>query len=420
MFALVDVNSFYASCEKVFRPDLAGKPVIVLSNNDGCVIARSSEAKKLGVKMGELYYERHSFYRQNNINIFSSNYVLYADMSNRVMSLLSTFAPRLEIYSIDEAFLDFAGMNNTFNLEEYGSKIQSTILQNTHLPVGIGIAPTKTLAKLANHAAKTWKKTGGVVELSSEQRQRKLLSLIPIEEVWGIGRRISAKLRIMDVNTALDLANASVATIRKTFGVTLERTLRELNGEPCIELEDVRKIKQQILCSRSFGQKVLDIETMRKAVCDYAERAAEKLREEKQRCKIIGLFIQTSRHASGEDYANSINIKLEYPSSDTRDIINAAMRGLNIIWCDGYRYYKAGIMLSDFTDSDVTQFDMFSTQKPFRNSDELMKTLDAINKSGQGKVWFASKGGDSGYKMKREMLSPAYTTNFDELPVVKS
>lgn len=419
MFALVDVNSFYASCEKVFRPDLAGKPVIVLSNNDGCVIARSSEAKKLGVKMGELYYERHSFYRQNNINIFSSNYVLYADMSNRVMSLLSTFAPRLEIYSIDEAFLDFAGMNNTFNLEEYGREIQSTILQNTHLPVGIGIGPTKTLAKLANHAAKTWKKTGGVVELSSEQRQRKLLSLIPIEEVWGIGRRISAKLRIMDVNTALDLANASVATIRKTFGITLERTLRELNGEPCIELEEVRKIKQQILCSRSFGQKVLDIETMRKAVCDYAERAAEKLREEKQRCKIIGLFIQTSRHASGEDYANSINIKLEYPSSDTRDIINAAMRGLNTIWRDGYRYYKAGIMLSDFTDSDVTQFDMFSTQKPFRNSDELMKTLDAINKSGQGKVWFASKGGDSGYKMKREMLSPAYTTNFDELPVVK-
>ncbi|MCG5292280.1 MULTISPECIES: translesion error-prone DNA polymerase V subunit UmuC [Providencia] len=420
MFALVDVNSFYASCEKVFRPDLAGKPVIVLSNNDGCVIARSSEAKKLGVKMGELYYERHSFYRQNNINIFSSNYVLYADMSNRVMSLLSTFAPSLEIYSIDEAFLDFAGMNNTFNLEEYGREIQSTILQNTHLPVGIGIAPTKTLAKLANHAAKTWKKTGGVVELSSEQRQRKLLSLIPIEEVWGIGRRISAKLRVMDVNTALDLANASVATIRKTFGVTLERTLRELNGEPCIELEEVRKIKQQILCSRSFGQKVLDIETMRKAVCDYAERAAEKLREEKQRCKIIGLFIQTSRHASGEDYANSINIKLEYPSSDTRDIINAAMRGLNTIWRDGYRYYKAGIMLSDFTDSDVTQFDMFSTQKPFRNSDELMKTLDAINKSGQGKVWFASKGSDSGYKMKREMLSPAYTTNFDKLPVVKS
>ncbi|MEY0331898.1 translesion error-prone DNA polymerase V subunit UmuC [Providencia rettgeri] len=420
MFALVDVNSFYASCEKVFRPDLAGKPVIVLSNNDGCVIARSSEAKKLGVKMGELYYERHSFYRQNNINIFSSNYVLYADMSNRVMSLLSTFAPRLEIYSIDEAFLDFAGMNNTFNLEEYGRKIQSTILQNTHLPVGIGIGPTKTLAKLANHAAKTWKKTGGVVELSCKQRQRKLLSLIPIEEVWGIGRRISAKLRIMGVNTALDLVNAPVATIRKTFGVILERTLRELNGEPCIELEEVRKIKQQILCSRSFGQKVLDIETMRKAVCDYAERAAEKLREEKQRCKIIGLFIQTSRHASGEDYANSINIKLEYPSSDTRDIINVAMRGLNTIWRDGYRYYKAGIILSDFTDSDVTQFDMFSTQKPFRNSDELMKTLDAINKSGQGKVWFASKGGDSGYKMKREMLSPAYTTNFDELRVVKS
>ncbi|KPD01944.1 translesion error-prone DNA polymerase V subunit UmuC [Moellerella wisconsensis] len=419
MFALIDVNSFYASCEKVFRPDLAGKPVIVLSNNDGCVIARSAEAKKLGVKMGELYYERRNYYRQNNINIFSSNYALYADMSNRVMSLLSMYAPRLEIYSIDEAFLDFTGLAYTFNLEDYGREIQSTILQRTHLPVGVGIGPTKTLAKIANHAAKTWRKTGGVVELSDKSRQRKLLSLIPIEEVWGIGRRISAKLRVMGIYTALDLANTSAATIRKTFGVTLERTLRELNGEPCIELEEVRKVKQQILCSRSFGKKVLEIETMRKAVCDYAERAAEKLREEKQRCRIIGLFIQTSRHASGEDYTNSVSIKLEYPSSDTRDIINAAMRGLDTIWRDGYRYYKAGIILSDFTDSDITQFDMFSTRKPFKNSDKLMKTIDTINNSSLGKVWFAAKGGDSGYQMKREMLSPAYTTNFDELPVVK-
>lgn len=241
MFALIDVNSFYASCEKVFRPDLAGKPVIVLSNNDGCVIARSAEAKKLGVKMGELYYERRNYYRQNNINIFSSNYALYADMSNRVMSLLSMYAPRLEIYSIDEAFLDFTGLAYTFNLEDYGREIQSTILQRTHLPVGVGIGPTKTLAKIANHAAKTWRKTGGVVELSDKSRQRKLLSLIPIEEVWGIGRRISAKLRVMGIYTALDLANTSAATIRKTFGVTLERTLRELNGEPCIELEEVRK-----------------------------------------------------------------------------------------------------------------------------------------------------------------------------------
>lgn len=340
-------------------------------------------------------------------------------MSNRVMSLLSMYAPRLEVYSIDEAFLDFTGLVHTFNLEDYGREIQSTILQRTHLPVSVGIGPTKTLAKIANHAAKTWKKTGGVVELSDRSRQRKLLSFIPIEDVWGIGRRISAKLRIMGIYTALDLANASVTTIRKVFGVTLERTLRELNGESCIELEEVRKVKQQILCSRSFGKKVLDIDIMRKAICDYAERAAEKLREEKQRCRVIGLFIQTSRHAFGEDYANSISIKLEYPSSDTRDIINAVMRGLDSIWRDGYRYYKAGIMLSDFTDSDVTQFDMFSTQKPFKNGDELMKTLDTINNSGLGKVWFAAKGSDSGYQMKREMLSPAYTTNFNELPVAK-
>lgn len=419
MFALVDVNSFYASCEKVFRPDLAEKPVIVLSNNDGCVIARSREAKILGIKMGELYHERRNFYRSHNVNVFSSNYALYGDMSSRVMKLLSKFAPRLEVYSIDEAFLDFSGMENTFNLDEYSREIQSTLLKNTHLPVGIGIGPTKTLAKIANHAAKTWKKTGGVVDLSDRQRQRKLLALIPIEDVWGIGRRISRKLRMMRIDTALDLANASTVTIRKIFGVFIERTLRELNGESCIELEEVRKIKQQILCSRSFGTKVLDIQIMRKAICDYAERAAEKLREEKQRCKIIGLFIQTSRHASDDNYANSINITLEYPSSDTRDIIHATMRGLDIIWQDGYRYYKAGVMLSDFTDSDITQFDMFSTQKAFKNSNELMRTLDIINNSGIGKVWFAGKGGEYGYKMKRNMLSPAYTTNYDELPIVK-
>lgn len=248
MFALVDVNSFYTSCERVFRPDLTGKPVIVLSNNDGCVIARSAEAKALGIKMGALYYECRDFCYKNNVTVFSSNYALYGDMSSRVMTLLSSFAPATEIYSIDEAFLDFTGMTRIFSPEDYGCEIQAAILQKTHLPVGVGIAPTKTLAKLANHAAKTWKKTGGVVDLSDRLRQRKLLALIPVSEVWGIGRRISARLNTMGIRTALDLVNAAPATIRKTFGVITERTLRELNGEPCIKLEEVRKVKQQILC----------------------------------------------------------------------------------------------------------------------------------------------------------------------------
>ncbi|KNZ82444.1 Y-family DNA polymerase, partial [Morganella morganii] len=234
MFALVDVNSFYASCERVFRPDLTGKPVIVLSNNDGCVIARSAEAKALGIKMGALYYECRAFCNKNNVTVFSSNYALYGDMSSRVMTLLSSFAPATEIYSIDEAFLDLTGMTRTFSLEDYGREIQAAILQKTHLPVGVGIAPTKTLAKIANHAAKTWKKTGGVVDISDPLRQRKLLALMPVSEVWGIGRRISARLNTMGIRTALDLANAAPATIRKTFGVVTERTLRELNGEPCI------------------------------------------------------------------------------------------------------------------------------------------------------------------------------------------
>ena len=209
MFALVDVNSFYTSCERVFRPDLTGKPVIVLSNNDGCVIARSAEAKALGIKMGALYYECRDFCYKNNVTVFSSNYALYGDMSSRVMTLLSSFAPATEIYSIDEAFLDFTGMTRIFSPEDYGCEIQAAILQKTHLPVGVGIAPTKTLAKLANHAAKTWKKTGGVVDLSDRLRQRKLLALIPVSEVWGIGRRISARLNTCLLYTS-DAADDSV------------------------------------------------------------------------------------------------------------------------------------------------------------------------------------------------------------------
>lgn len=420
MYALVDVNSFYASCEKVFRPDLTHKPVIVLSNNDGCVIARSSEAEALGVKMGELYYERQQFYQRNHIHVFSSNYALYGDMSQRVMALLSSYSPHTEIYSIDEAFLDLTGMENLFKLEEYGRNIQATILKCTHLPVSVGIAPTKTLAKMANLAAKRWKKTGGVVDLSVRERQRKLMALISIEDTWGIGRKISAQLRGMGIYTTLDLANTSPTMMRKSFSVVVERTVRELNGEACIAIEEESKVKQQILFSRSFGVKVFDFETMRRAVCDHAERATEKLRKEKQRCKCISLFIQTNQRAIGLNYSNKISVPLEYPSNDTRDIIQALMKGLSLIWRDGYRYYKAGIILSDFTDNDITQFDMFSTQKMFKNSDKLMQTLDMINRSGLGTIGFAGKGGAYGYKMKRELLSPAYTTNLAEIPIVKS
>lgn len=311
------------------------------------------------------------------------------------------------------------GMDRNFHLEDYGRLIQKRVLQIAHVPVGVGFAQTKTLAKLANHAAKTWSKTGGVVDLSCISRQRKLMSLLAVNEVWGIGRKISKRLNSMGIITALDLANAETTMIRKTFGVVIERTVRELNGEPCIELEEIQKTKQQIICSRSFGKKIETYDDMHQAVCDYAERAAEKLRQEKQLCSIVSTFIQTSYYAQGEQYHNHHSERLEYPSADTRDIINAAVHALRKIWKSGIRYHKAGIMLADFTDSTITQLNLFSEKQPFKASDKLMKTLDQLNNSGIGKVWFAGKGVDTGWRMKREMLSPAYTTNIKELPIVR-
>ncbi|WP_312664655.1 translesion error-prone DNA polymerase V subunit UmuC, partial [Pantoea sp. CTOTU49201] len=294
MFALVDVNSFYASCETVFRPDLRGKPVLVLSNNDGCVIARSAEVKELKIPMGAPYFKLKDEIRRHKIHVFSSNYALYADMSNRVMTTLEQMAPSVEVYSIDEAFLDLTGVRNCRVLEDFGREVRERIKRDTHLTVGVGIAQTKTLAKLANHAAKKWKQTGGVVDLSNVDRQKKLMALVPVEDVWGVGRRISKKLNAMGIITAKDLSEQSTYIIRKHFNVVLERTVRELRGEPCLELEEFAPTKQQIVCSRSFGSRITEYMDMRQAVCSYAERAAEKLRRERQYCRQIAVFVRTS------------------------------------------------------------------------------------------------------------------------------
>ena len=256
MFALVDVNSFYTSCETAFRPDLKGKPVVVVSNNDGCIISRSAEAKALGIGMAGPYFKLKDELRRQKVHVFSSNYALYADMSRRVMTILEEMAPRVEIYSIDEAFLDLTGVSQCMSLEAFGQAIRQRLYKETGLLVGVGIAPTKTLAKLANHAAKTWKKTNGVVDLSNIDRQRKLLSLVPVSEVWGVGRRISKKLNLMGIESALHLAECSSWVIRKHFNVVLERTARELRGEPCLALEEFSPTKQQIICSRSFGSRI--------------------------------------------------------------------------------------------------------------------------------------------------------------------
>lgn len=422
MFALVDVNSFYASCETAFRPDLKGRPVVVLSNNDGCVIARNAEAKRAGVKMGDPYFKQKDLFRRYGVVCFSSNYELYADMSSRVMSTLEAMSPRCEIYSIDEAFCDLTGVRNCRVLQEFGQELKDAVYQNTGLAVGVGIAQTKTLAKLANHAAKKWQRqTGGVVDLSNQDRQRKLMAVLPVDEVWGVGRRISKKLEAMGIKTVLDLADTDIRFIRKHFNVVLERTVRELRGEPCLELEEYAPVKQEIVCSRSFGERITDYDAMRQAICSYASRAAEKLRGEHQYCRFISTFVKTSPFALNEPYyGNSASMKLLTPTQDSRDIIAAATRSLDAIWKDGHRYQKAGVMLGDFFSQGIAQLNLFDDNAPRRGSEKLMEVLDHLNaKEGRGALYFAGQGIQQQWAMKREMLSPRYTTRYEDLLQVK-
>ncbi|HCB0454102.1 Y-family DNA polymerase [Klebsiella quasipneumoniae] len=417
MFALCDVNSFYASCETVFRPDLKGRPVVVLSNNDGCVIARSPEAKPF-VKMGEPYFKQKDMFRRHGIIAFSSNYELYADMSNRVMTTLEELSPRCEIYSIDEAFCDLTGVRNCRDLTDFGREIRETVLRRTHLTVGVGIAQTKTLAKLANHAAKQWhRQTGGVVDLSNLERQRKLMALLPVDEVWGVGRRISKKLEAMGIKTVLQLADTDIRFIRKHFNVVLERTVRELRGEPCLGLEEFAPVKQEIVCSRSFGGRITEYHDMRQGICSYASRAAEKLRGEHQYCRFISAFVKTSPFALNEPYyGNNASVKLLTPTQDSRDIITAATKCLDAIWRDGHRYQKAGVMLGDFYSQGVAQLNLFDDNAPRQNSAKLMEVLDHLNaKDGRGTLYFAGQGIQTAWQMKREMLSPRYTTRYSDL-----
>ncbi|WP_010323161.1 translesion error-prone DNA polymerase V subunit UmuC [Marinobacterium stanieri] len=420
VFALVDCNNFYTSCERRFRPDLAGVPIVVLSNNDGCIISRSAEAKAMGIKMGVPFYQIEPYLTQQGVAVFSSNYALYADMSARVMSILEQESPRVEIYSIDEAFLDLSGIESVATLADFGRQIRTTVQQWTGITVCVGIAPSKTLSKLANHAAKRYPATGGVVDLTSPERQRRLLQLVPVDEVWGVGRRLSKRLHKDGIKTALDLACCHPKTIRQQYSVVLERTVRELNGESCLSLEDVTPTKQQIICSRSFGERITSFQSMREAVCEYTVRAAEKLREEGQTAKRINLFMRTNRHNPAEpQYMPSLGAELPLPTDDTRDLVAAAIRLLRSSWKDGYRYMKAGIMLTDFYEPGVYQPGLFDDAHTRPNAKALMSVLDKINHSGKGQVFLAGQGVQKEWRMKRLHVSPAYTTNWRSLPVVR-
>jgi len=420
MFALVDVNSFYASCEKVFRPDLKNQPVIVLSNNDGCVIARSAESKSLGIKMGQPWFQIKSQQFPVRLNVFSSNYSLYHDMSVRVSTVLEEMAPATEIYSIDESFLDITGIDHCESYEDYGRRVRERVRTVTGLTVGVGMGPTKTLAKSAQWASKEWPQFGGVLALTSGNpvRTEKLLARQPVEEVWGVGRRISKKLNAVGIITALDLARSNPAFIRKNFSVVLERTVRELAGESCIALEEAPPAKQQIVCSRSFGERVTTLQGLRQAICKHAERAAEKLRQEGQYCRHISAFIKTSPFSPGEPYyGNVAGEKLTVATQDTRDIIAVALKSLEHIWRDGHRYAKAGVMLGDFSPAATAQLSLFDDRPPRPASAQLMEVLDKVNNSGLGKLWFAGQGIAPEWQMKREMLSPSWTTRWDDIPV---
>src|SRR5690554_3897162 len=370
--------------------------------------------------MGVPVFQIKDLIRQHNIQVFSSNYPLYADLSSRVMRTLETLAPRVEVYSIDEAFLDLTGIESVCGLEDFGRQVKSTVEQWTGISVCIGIAPTKTLSKLANHAAKKYLATGGVVDLSSKERQQKLLAITPVGDIWGVGKKLKQKLESVGVHTALDLAQSSPTGIRKQFSVVLERTLYELNGVSCIGLEDIAPNKQQIISSRSFGKAVTHLDEMRQAIAQYTARAAEKLRAENQQAKTLTVFIQTNRFNQGQgSYSNSATGQLAMPSNDSRALTTLAMQLLKGIWKDGYQYNKGGVMLADFYDQHALQTHLFDDAQQTATSNKLMAAVDSINNSGLGKVFLARQGMNNTWSMRREYLSPAYTTQWSDLPKVK-
>lgn len=422
VFALVDCNNFYASCERVFNPKLKQKPIVILSNNDGCIVARSQEAKEIGVPFGKPYFELKEMLEKNNVFAFSSNYELYGDMSRRVMDVLGRFSSKIEVYSIDEAFLDLSGNKN--DLLDYGHKIRSTVERWTGIPVSVGIASTKTLAKLANHAAKKVNKLNHVYDISyfDENKTNKLLSLINVEEIWGIGRQYSKFLHKNNVNTALDLKNAKDSWIRKHLTVIGLRTVYELRGETALALEEVDPPNKQIINSRSFGKDVSDKESLSQAVATYATRAAKKLRKQNLYADHITVFLATNRFKEEDpQYSNSHVYKLAEPTDNTAQIIKVAQKNLDKIYKKGYKYKKAGVMLSGIVPKKLRQASLFTSEYFYKRNKRLMQEIDSINhKWGKETLKYASTGTNRTWKMKREKKSPSYTTRWQDLPIAEA
>lgn len=420
--ALIDVNNFYVSCERVFNPKLKNKPVVVLSNNDGCAVARSNEVKALGIGMGAPWFKFKDLAKQHGIVAYSSNYALYADMSNRVMSILRQFSPDQEVYSIDESFLDLTGFQHR-NLLEFGQQMRQRVLQWTGLPVSVGIASTKTLAKLANHCAKKRAEFNGVCDFNrmSPQTLNTLLGQIAVGEIWGVGRKLAPQLESLGFKTVLDLKLANPETLRQKFSVVMEKTIRELNGVVCIELEEVTPAKKQIVSSRSFGKPVEDLDSLSESVSLYMTRAAEKLRKQSSYAGALHVYIRTSPFKLDQPfYSNGYTVALPSPTDDTRQLVSVALWVLKRLYRSGYQYAKAGVMLNELVPAQGCQADLFARPTSNIKTANLMLAMDSINKKmGRESIKLASEGFKRPWKMKQENKSQNYTTHWDELLLVR-
>lgn len=432
MYALVDGNNFYVSCERVFRPSLNGCPVVVLSNNDGCAIARSNEAKALGIAMGAPWFKIKHMAESDGLVALSANFALYADLSDRMMSLAAGLGPHQEIYSIDESFIDLSGVRG--DLVERSHKIRARILQWVGIPCGIGIGSTKTLAKLANHVSKTAERKPGsypdhlaqVCNLSgmSPSELEAVFAATPVNEVWGVGRQISKQLIEGGVNTVLDLVQLDPAMVKRRWSVVLERTVRELQGIRCVELEHEPQAKQEIACTRSFGHPVTEQSDLAEAITEFASRAAQKLRKQSSLAGQVLCFIRTSPFRQEAQYSRSITVPLRRPSADTAVIVAAALSGLKAIYRPGFKMAKAGVMLLELQSDAVQQQELALEDDNVADRGRLMTILDDLNQRyGRGTVLMASAGlagNRRAWSMKQERRTPGYTTCWEDMAVARA
>lgn len=418
MFALIDCNNFYASCQRVFEPHLIGKPVVILSNNDGCVIARSNEAKALGIPMGAPAFEYKKLFTDHNVFVFSSNYALYGDMSSRVMNILSTFTPDIEVYSIDEAFLKFEGFEN-YNLDDYGISIQKTVTKNTGIPVSVGFAPTKALAKVANKIAKKFPdRTKSVYVIDSEEKRIKALKWTKIEDVWGIGRRYAKRLQAKNIFNAYQFTQMPDDWVRREMAVVGLRLKHELEGKPTLDLE-MPKNKKMIATTRSFEKPMVKLEDIAERVATFTASCSEKLRRQKSHCNMIMVFVHTNYFRKDQtQYSRNIVINTDFPTNSTIELNKYAQIALKAIFKEGYHYKKAGVIVMGLTPNNETQLSLFSTSNP--KHQPLMSVVDKLNKSfGRNKIKFGNQSLDRQWKMKQEKLSKSYTTRISEIITIK-